>query len=119
MAANASRFMVSGVLGWIVMFISKAYIVINTVSLGFVMIWGIPYLDEVVTSLIVPCIVIAIIAFLVATFFLSVFSFGLDTIIQCFLIDESFVEAGRSGNHRPPELEEFANKSGVLKICCC
>ena len=53
-------------------------------------------------------IIIVFIAYLLASVFLSVFSFSATTILQCFLIDQELsAKAGRSAQHTPDSLKEF------------
>jgi hypothetical protein len=67
-------------------------------------------------------IIIVFIAYLLASVFLSVFSFSATTILQCFIIDQELsTKAGRSAQHTPDSLKEFleindaaAAKNGII-----
>ena len=51
------------------------------------------------------CLVIMVLAYLVASVFLAIFTFTASTILQCFLLDE---EVG-GGNRTPDALQTFLN----------
>ena len=123
MLASAGRFMVSNLLGFAIMWIGRAFTMFATAGIGYVMVAFIPSIADNSSSPIMPVVIMAFIGAVVGAIFLSLFSFSLDTILLCFLVDESWAEHNKrdSGKHRPPELKDFANpkKAGMLGICGC
>jgi hypothetical protein len=58
---------------------------------------------------------IAVIAFAISSFFVSLYSQGMETIYVCYLADR---EAGGSQEKAPPELKDFmaqAKEEGVIE----
>ncbi len=53
----------------------------------------------------VPLVAFFIVCYVIATVFLSVYSMGADTILQCFLLDEELNRGSGGGNARPPAMK--------------
>jgi len=95
---NCARFtMVSGI-GWILMFIGKALIVIASGWISYIIIVNSKLKDEVYSP-VFPVIIVVVIAYLLASIFLSIFSFSATTILHCFIVDEEI-----KGNRAPKSL---------------
>ena len=90
--SSAGRFLVSSLLGSSVMFLGKAFTTFATAGLGYLMLIYVPWIKDEITSPIAPVIVMAVIGYLIGAVFLSVFTFSLDTIFLCFLVDEAWAE---------------------------
>jgi solute carrier family 44 (choline transporter-like protein), member 2/4/5 len=97
---HAGRFGSASVIGWIMMMLGKgtimatsAYLTILIVERGFPMVLQ-PF---------VPAILVACIAYVVGSLFLSIFSFACTAILHCFLADE---DTGGSAN-TPDSLRAF------------
>ena len=110
--SNAGRFMVAQTLGAIFNFLGKLFITLLTLAtcIGFMFI---PAVNNNISSLLFPSIMVCIIGFTVAAIFISMFSFSMDTMVLCFLVDEVLAGAGNPGKHRPEELDDFASKSAI------
>lgn len=120
--ASAGRFLVSNFLGASIMWIGRAFCMFATAGIGYCMVAFIPALEENISSPIGPVFLMGIIGFVIGAYFLSLFSFSLDTILLCFLVDEAWAENNSQdkGKHRPAELDAFASKKGGFKkLCFC
>jgi hypothetical protein len=121
--ASAGRFLVSNLLGASIMWLGRAFTAIATATFGYIMVAYIPSVKEDLSSPLMPVVLMGLIGFVVGSVFLSLFSFSLDTILLCFLVDEAWAEHQKmdKGKHRPEELDAFANsgKSGFAKCCFC
>lgn len=53
----------------------------------------------------VPLIIFFIVTYVIATVFLSIYSMGADTILQCFLLDEELNKGAGGANARPPAMK--------------
>ena len=92
---NAGNFSIVSSIGWILMFVGKAVIMTSSGLIGYIIIMNSSLQDEV-NSPIFPIIVIIIIAFLIGSIFLSVFSFSATAILHCYILDEEI-----GGTHTP------------------
>lgn len=63
-------------------------------------------LKDKIYSPVLPIIVVVIIAYIMASIFLSVYSFAANAILHAYLVDEE-VKGGRT----PPSLQEFIEKN--------
>lgn len=115
---NAGRFAVASLLGVIFMWIGKIFIVGATVILWYIIIISVPSIEENLSSPFFPWVLFALIAYVVASIFLSIFGFSMDTILQCFLVDETLAPDGSFGPHRPRTLDAFAKKKMIKSKCC-
>lgn len=92
---NAGRFTTVSSIGWILMFVGKAFIMACSGFIGYLIIMESALADEV-NSPIFPVICIIIIAMLIGSIFLSVFSFSATAILHCYILDEEI-----GGTHTP------------------
>lgn len=82
---NAGRFSAASVVGWIMMMLGKGAIMGLSCYLTFLIIKeAAPEVDQPV----VPTMVILLVSYMVASMFLSIFSFSSTAILHCFLLDE-------------------------------
>ncbi len=109
---NAGRFSVVSGIGFILMFIGKAVVIIVSGWIGYIILMNEPNLKENLQSPIFPVIVIVIIAYLISSICISIFSFSATTILHCFIIDsELSTTKGRSNEHTPISLQPFLEKN--------
>ena len=88
---NAGRFtMVSGI-GFILMFVGKATVIILSGWIAYLIIMN-SSLQSQVYSPVFPVVVVVMIAYMIAGIFLSLFSFSSTTILHCFIIDSELSE---------------------------
>jgi hypothetical protein len=99
--------MVTGI-GWILMFIGKALIVIASGWIAYIIIVNSKLKDEVYSP-IFPVIIVVVIAYLLASIFLSIFSFSATTILHCFIVDEEV-----KGNRAPKSLQSFIDRNDAM-----
>ena len=94
-------------------------IVCFTAGTGYLLLTNVSMWSTAVTSPIFPCILMMVIAYVIAALFMSIFSFASDTILQSFLTDEEISQKndGREAQHRPKSLDKFI-ESGKAKGCC-
>lgn len=91
---NCARFSMVTSIGFLLMFIGKALIMILSGWLGYIIIMNSKLKDEVYSP-IFPVVIVVVIAYLLASIFLSIFSFSATTILHCFILDEE-VKGGRT-----------------------
>jgi hypothetical protein len=95
---NAGRFSITTGIGAILMFVGKALICVVTGFLGYIIIMN-SKLENEVYSPVFPTIVCIIIAYILSSIFLSVYSFSSTAILHCFILDEEI-----KGNRAPQSL---------------
>ena len=118
--SNAGRFAVASMLGWIFLFIGKIAIIAGTVVVGYIIIENVDDIEKNISSPVFPCIIFGLIAYIVATIFLTIFSYAMDCILQSFLVDETLAGEDNYGAHRPKTLDAFAKlKPRGHKSCYC
>lgn len=116
--SNRSTFFIAGSMGFVFNFFGKIFIVLCTLGLGYIFIAFVPAIYENISGPFFVCIIIIILAYMIASIFISMFSFSMDTMMLCFLVDETRSGCGNVGSHRPKELESFVGR-GILRECCC
>lgn len=99
---NASKFAVSGSIGYIYTFFGAVFITCGTCFSSYIMISEIDSIG--VTSPIPTMVAMFVISLIISNQFLSTFSFSTDAILQSFLLDE---ELGFEGDNRPVQIEEY------------
>jgi hypothetical protein len=97
---NAGRFGSAGIIGWIIMMLGKGTIMGASAFLTIAIVQA-KY--PMVQQPFVPAIIIAAVAYIVGSLFLSIFSFSSTAILHCFLLDE---ELG-GGKNTPESLKDF------------
>jgi len=122
--SNILRFGAVTTLGCIFMFLGKLFIIIATCLICYGIIQQAAPVPDKISSPNFPLLCCAIIAYQIGSFFLSIFSFSIDTIFMCFLCDEQLAERGkgRPGNNRPKEMNAFMDRlenNKDKKGCCC
>jgi choline transporter-like protein 2/4/5 len=103
---NCARFAIIGGIGTILMFIGKALIMAMSGWIAYLIIMNSDKLKDKVSSPIFPIIVVVVIAYLVSSIFLSVYSFASNAILHAFLLDEEV-----KGNHAPTSLKNFVARN--------
>ena len=70
------------------------------------------WVREQVSSPLVPAIVMFIIGYMIGSIFMSIFSIGSNTILQCFIMDLEIAEVKHDGgaDHQPQSLQGFVNE---------
>ena len=105
---NAGRFTVISGIGFLLMFVGKATIVVLSGWFAYLIIMNAAILKEQVYSPAFPIVIVVLIAYLLASIFLSLFSFSSTTILHCYIIDsELSAKSGKGPQHRPESLAEF------------
>ncbi len=74
-------------IGSMLMFVGKGVIIVISGWIGYLIIMNSASLKDTVYSPIFPTIIVVFIAYLLASIFLSVFSFSSTAILHCFIID--------------------------------
>ena len=105
---NAGRFsMVSGI-GFILMFVGKAMITVLCGWIGYLILVNAKSLKDQIYSPVFPVVIVVLIAYLISSIFLSLFSFSATTILHCFILDsEISSKSGKASAHTPESLREF------------
>jgi len=102
---NAARFSIILSIGAILIFVGKALIIIFSGWIAYLIMMNSDLKDRIYSP-VFPVIVVCIIAYILASVFLSVYSFAANAILHCYLVDE---EVG--GNRQPASLQEFIDKN--------
>jgi hypothetical protein len=105
---NAARFSMTSMVGGLLMFVGKGTILVLSGWIGYLIIVNSSVLKDKVAAPIFPVVVIIIIAYLISSVFLSIFSFSAETILHCFLVDsEISAKNGVANMHTPQSLLPF------------
>lgn len=110
MVRNFARFFVTDGIGGILMFIGKALIIILSGWFTYLIVMNTKSIKNEIYSPVFPVIIVVIIAYILGSIFLSVYSFSATAILHAFLLDE---EVG--GKRAPGPLVEFAKKNQKQK----
>ena len=102
---NAARFSIITSIGAILIFVGKALIIIFSGWIAYLIMMNSDLKDKIYSP-VFPIIVVCIIAYILASIFLSVYSFAANAILHCYLVDE---EVG--GNRQPASLQEFIDRN--------
>jgi hypothetical protein len=105
---NAARFTIISGIGAILMFVGKALIIILSGWISYIIMMNSKLKDEIFSP-IFPVIVVCMIAYILASIFLSVFSFASTAILHAFLIDEEV-----KGNRAPESLKSFVKRNDEI-----
>ena len=84
---NCARFSIIAGIGVILIFVGKALIMIASAWIAYLIIMN-TKLREELYSPVFPVIVVVVIAYILSSIFLSVYSFSATAILHCFLADE-------------------------------
>lgn len=120
--SNAGRFAVMTSIGAVFMILGKLTLISATVLTGYVIIDNVEDIKDNLYSPLLPLILYGVIAYVITSSFLAVYSFSSDVILQCFLLDEELaqMDGHREGKNRPPSLQKFAKaENGKSCGCCC
>lgn len=105
---NAGRFAIITSIGSILMFVGKAMIMIASGWIAYLILMNSPMKDQIYSP-VFPVIVVVIIAYLLSSIFLSVYSFSSTAILHAFLLDEEV-----KGNRAPKSLQAFIQRNEQL-----
>jgi len=86
--SNLARLAAVNMVGDFLLFLGRVLVALFTTGLVAIILNDY-YLDQI-SSLVMPCVVVFLVAYLVAALFMSIFDVTIDTIFLCFLIDERF-----------------------------
>ena len=106
-------------IGFFFNFLGKLLIMLFTIGVGYIFVGFVPIIRDEISSAVFVLIVIGVMGFTIGAFYISMFSFSMDAMLLCFLVDETLAGHGESGKHRPPELDLFAATDKLSKFCCC
>lgn len=106
---NCARFAIISGIGTILMFLGKGVIMGFSGWIGYLIIMNSDLKDKV-ASPVFPVVIFVVIAYLISSVFLSVYSFASTAILHAFLLDE---EVG--GNRAPSALIDFVNRNDRTK----
>jgi hypothetical protein len=98
---NCLRFSIISGISFILMFLGKAVIMSSSGLIAYIIIMNSELTDKV-TSPIFPTIVSVFIAYIIASVFLSVYSFASTAILHCFILSEDI-----GSKEHPACLNEF------------
>lgn len=84
---NAARFSIITSIGAILIFVGKALIIVLSGWIAYLIMMNSDLKDKIYSP-VFPVIVVCIIAYILASVFLSVYSFAANSILHCYLVDE-------------------------------
>ena len=90
---------------WIFLLLGKAVIAGGATVVGYLCVEYWLEKDVDINNSFVPLIIFFIVAYVIATVFLSIYAMGADTILQCFLLDEELNKGAGGANARPPAMK--------------
>lgn len=85
---HAGRFTSAAMIGWIMMMLGKGTIMGCTAYLTYLLCTSIEPAKTKVKQPFLPAVLLAVVAYFVASLFLSIFSFACTAILHCFILDE-------------------------------
>lgn len=93
---------VNGV-GWIMMFLGKLMIAAATTALFYICITYVASFKANIIEPIYLLLLVFIMSFAVGMLFMSVYSIAMDTIMQCFIVDEANekTKGGKTAKYAP------------------
>lgn len=86
--SNPMRYAIVGGIGMIIMFLGKLLIACLTAFIFYLIITYISSIQSKYSEPILQVALVAVIAYLVGVLFMSVYSVAMDTLLQCFIVDE-------------------------------
>ena len=101
---NAGRFGWLNSIGWILNWFGVCFVSFLNAFGAYLVLTNLEMYETNVTQPIAPAIIVVLVSYVIVKSFLSIFSFSLDAILQCFLLDESM---GFEGNCRPDGMSKF------------
>lgn len=84
---NTDKFLLVSGVGNVFMFLGKMSIASLTAFLAFIITENWPEVKSKLDSPMAPTILVFMIAYVVGSIFISIYSVATDTILQCFLVD--------------------------------
>ena len=99
--ANPLRFGIVAIVGWLLALIGKILIAALTTFLFYIFISFVTNIHENVQEPIYMLILVGLASFSIAVVFMAVFDISVDTLLQCFLIDE---QANVKAQYAHPDL---------------
>ena len=117
---NAGRFSIVSMVGGLLMFVGKGTIMILSGWIGYLIIVNSSELKDKVASPVFPVVIVVVISYLIASIFLSLFSFSADTILHCYIVsDELATKNKRPNTNVPRSLIPFIemNEKAQAKTC--
>mmetsp|Transcript_29339 Transcript_29339/g.44209 ORF Transcript_29339/g.44209 Transcript_29339/m.44209 type:complete len:428 (+) Transcript_29339:627-1910(+) len=100
MIRHAGRFSSASIVGWIMTLLGKGTILGASVWLTIILVEAqYPFIQQPI----VPAVIVGVIAYVVASLFLSIFDFASLAILHCFIMDEDFGGSSRT----PDSLKSF------------
>lgn len=110
--ANVTRATLVSGLGGAFIFVGKMFVSVVTVIICYLILTNSDSFSDM-TSAFMPCLIIFVIGYAVAIIFMSVYGMAIDTILQCFLVDEE-IQKGRGNavpKHCPELLKQFFDEN--------
>jgi len=101
--ANPTRFGVVTVVGWLLAMVGRILITGLSAFVFYIAITYVTAIQENVQEPIYLVILVALAALAISTIFMSIFDISVDTLLQCFLIDE---QANGKPQYAHPDLIE-------------
>ena len=86
---------------------------ISSLNTGFAVLimYYLPYYETNISSFLFPAVIIFVISWMIASFFMMVLQVAVDSIFLCFLIDETVHDSPRFASHKLTQMASMANEN--------
>ena len=108
LVANPMKFGMVNAMGTVFAFIGKVFVSASTAVIGWALIKYNSELNENITSLVVPVVFFALLGYMVAAVFFSVYGVAADAVIICYFYSKE--EASNMPTVAPPSMQAFYDK---------
>ena len=101
---HAGRFTASSIVGAMISLLGKGCLIAFNVWICLLLI---PKLGADIKNVTLPIVIIGVLAYVISTLFLEIFSFSSTAILHCFILDEDFGGSDKT----PDSLKEFLTQN--------
>jgi choline transporter-like protein 2/4/5 len=105
---NILRIAAVSTVSGLILLVGKVFVMALAGGLSYYFLQS--YYSEDLNSLVGPTLLVMALAWFTASMFCEVFGMAIDTILQCFIVDEEWFEAGQ--RHAEADLKAFVDKNG-------
>jgi len=107
-AGNPIRFSIVGGISSIFVLFGKVFVASTTALAGFLVITNMDRFDQTIYSPFIPTLCIFMFAYVIGAVFMTVYGLAADTILACFILDESMNKKKNAPpRHCPESLKDF------------
>jgi choline transporter-like protein 2/4/5 len=85
---NIVKYALVGGIGSAFIIVGKLFVVLVTTCICYYILTRVTYYDSMISSAILPIVLIFIISYAIATIMMSVYGMAMDAILMCYILDE-------------------------------